>query len=50
MSSSRLAPVQLMAWTFPCRIISARERPISAVLIAPAIATSMPLPSAMNCR
>ena len=27
MSSSRFAPVQQMAWTLSCRIISASERP-----------------------
>jgi hypothetical protein len=41
---SRLAPVQLMAWTFPCRIISASETPSSAVLMAPASETSIAPP------
>ena len=36
MSSSRLAPVQEMTCTLSWRIISASERPSSAVLIAPA--------------
>src|SRR6266513_648911 len=35
-SSSRFAPVQVMAWTLSWRIISAREIPNSAVLMAPA--------------
>jgi hypothetical protein len=36
MSSSRFAPVQVIACTLFCRIISASEIPSSAVLIAPA--------------
>ena len=35
MSSSRFAPVQVIAWTLSWRIIRARLRPIPAVLIAP---------------
>ena len=35
MSSSRLAPVQQIAWTLPSRIIRDSEMPNSAVLIAP---------------
>src|SRR5690625_6795694 len=44
MSSSRLAPVQLIAWTLSSRIICARESPSSAVLIAPASVTSIAPP------
>src|SRR6266403_152013 len=35
-SSSRFAPVQVIEWTLSRRIISAREMPNSAVLMAPA--------------
>src|SRR5690625_4308452 len=44
MSASRLAPVQLIAWTLSSRIICARESPSSAVLIAPASVTSIAPP------
>jgi hypothetical protein len=43
-SSSRLAPVETMAWTLSRRIISASVRPSSAVLIAPARVTSILFP------
>ena len=38
-SSSKLAAVDVIAWTLPCRIISASEIPNSPVLIAPANVT-----------
>ena len=41
MSSSKLAAVHEMAWTLPARIILASEMPNSAVLMAPAMASSI---------
>jgi hypothetical protein len=49
MSSSRFAPVHVMACTLSCRIISASESPSSAVLIAPASVTII-LPPLVEVR